>query len=345
MTPTVAIIGAGRIGAIRRDVIYNAGNAVVRVMADMDLQRAAEAARKTGAEASDNWQETVARKDIDIVIVSTYPKSHPEIAIAALRAGKHVLCEKPLGRTAEESQRMIDAAIETGLVLKPGLNYRHMAHVRKAKEILDSGALGPVYFMRSRFGNGGGPPGFEKVWRSSRDLTGPGLFQEQGIHVFDLFRHFVGEPDTVTAEVRRYFWDFDDNAGDNGFCTLTTSSGQVANFHISWTQWISIFEVEIFGRDGYMRLEGREKYYGPQRLILGRRKPDHSRPDEEIFEFGDVDRSWDLEWRHFLDVIKTGNGKTSDMLDGLYCQQMVEAAYKSAEEGRKIKFPNPEEKA
>jgi predicted dehydrogenase len=94
-----------------------------------------------------------------------------------------------------------------------------------------------------------------------------------------------------------------------------------------------------------MRLEGREKYYGPQRLILGRRKPDHSRPDEEIFEFGDVDHSWDLEWRHFLDVIKTGNGKTSDMLDGLYCQQMVEAAYKSAEEGRKIKFPNPEEKA
>lgn len=340
MISRIAIIGAGRIGTIRRDAIQRAGNAVVRVIADMDLQRAAEAVQNTEAEASGDWQETVTRKDVDIVIVSTYPKSHPEIVIAALRAGKHVLCEKPLGRTAAEAQQMIDVAIETGLFLKPGLNYRYMAHVRKAKEILDSGILGPVYFMRSRFGNGGGPPGFEKVWRSVKDLTGPGLFLEQGIHIFDLFRHFIGEPDTVTAEVRRCFWNFDDDAPDNGFCTLTTASGQLASFHVSWTQWISIFEVELFGRDGYMRLEGREKYYGPQRLILGTRKPDHSRPDEKVFEFGPVDHSWDLEWQHFLDIIKTGSRNTSLMLDGLYAQQMVEAAYQSAEEGRKIQFPN-----
>lgn len=339
MIPRVAIIGAGRIGTIRRDVIHNTGNAVVRVIADMNLSRAEEGAQCVEAEASCDWKEVVTRKDIDIVVVSTYPKSHPEIVIAALRAGKHVLCEKPLGRTAEEARQMIDVAIETGLVLKPGLNYRYMAHVRKAKEILDSGILGPIYFMRSRFGNGGGPPGFEKVWRSIKDLTGPGLFLEQGIHIFDLFRYFIGEPDTVSAEVRRYFWNFDDGAPDNGFCTLTTAAGQLANFHISWTQWINIFEVELFGRDGYLRLEGREKYYGPQRLILGMRKDDHSRPEEEFFEFGPIDHSWDLEWRHFLDVVKTGRCNITDMLDGLRAQQMVEAAYRSAEEGQKINLP------
>src|SRR5438445_1030219 len=319
---SVALIGAGRVGAIRQGVILGSSNTVVRMVVDTDLSRAEQLAHKAGAEASSNWREIVTRRDVDIVIVSTPTKFHSEIAIAALQAGKHVLREKPLARTVEEALRIVDAAVDSGSILKTGFNYRYMAHVRKAKELLDSDTLGPVYFLRCRYGHGG-RPGYEKVWCTDRELSGGGVLLEQGIHIFDLFRYFLGEPSAVSAEIRRYFWDLS-TVEDNCFCALETPFGQLAQLHVSWTQWINIFEVEIFGRDGYMRLEGRDGHYGRQRLIFGKRKLDHSRPEEAVFEFDAADDSWKLEWCHFVKAIEAGREAGAGMVDGLRAQQMVE---------------------
>jgi predicted dehydrogenase len=326
---SVAIIGAGRIGEIRADAIQRNGGRLVAV-ADVDLARARKLARSAAAEATTDWAGTVSLPAVDAVIVCTPTKFHVDAVIAALHAGKHVLCEKPLGRTVEEARRMVTASREAGRVCKVGFNYRHMAHVRKTKELLKAGSIGPVHFLRARYGHGG-RPGYEKEWCTDADLSGGGVLLEQGIHILDLARYLLGEPAGVYAETHRFFWNFP-VVEDNAFCLVKFSSGQIAQIHVSWTQWANLFEMELFGRDGYLQLEGRDGHYGPQRLTWGKRQSDHGRPEEQVFEFPSPDGSWNLEWREFVSAIDSNREPIGSAEDGLRAQQIIECAYRSAAE-------------
>jgi predicted dehydrogenase len=332
----VAIVGAGHVGQIRSEVIRRSDRAVLAAVVDIDRARAEKLAQGTRAEVSTDWAAVVGRRDVNAVVVSTPTKFHVDVAIAALQAGKHVLCEKPLGRNVDEARRMFDAAQKSCRLLKTGFNYRHMSHVRKAKELLGASALGPLHFLRCRYGHGG-RPGYEKEWCTDAQLSGGGVLLEQGIHIFDLVRHLLGEPSQLLAQTQRFYWDFP-AVEDNGFCLLQTTHGQVAQIHVSWTQWVNLFELEVFGRDGYLRLAGRDGHYGPQRLIWGKRRPDHSRPEEQSFEFA-ADDSWALEWQEFCNAIGDGREPAGSASDGLRAQQCIEAAYQSAAQHSWISIP------
>lgn len=334
---SVAIIGAGGIGRIRARSIAHSGLGEVSAIADVEPSRARELAGAFAASYTANWREVVSRSDIGVVVVSTPTKFHAEIAIEALQAGKHVLCEKPLARTTEEAGRIVEAARRATRVLKTGFNYRQMAHTRKALELIEAQAIGQVYFLRSRYGHGG-RPGYEQHWCTDAGLSGGGVLQEQGIHIVDLVRVFLGEPCRVLAETSRYFWAFPE-VEDNCFCLLETPEGQLAQLHVSWTQWINVFEVEIFGHDGYLRLEGRDGHYGPQRLTWGRRQANHCRPVEEVFTFMDADDSWSREWQEFCELIGGGERAMLVAEEGLRTQVLVEAAYRSAREKSWIEIP------
>jgi predicted dehydrogenase len=325
---STAIVGAGRIGQIRAAVIRRTERACLAAVADTDRTRAERLAEETSAEVSSDWKSLIARKDIDAIVVATPTRYHADITIAALESGKHVLCEKPLGRNVVEARRMFDAAHSSARILKTGFNYRHMGHVRKAKELIEAGALGPLHFLRCRYGHGG-RPGYEKEWCTDAELSGGGVLLEQGIHIFDLVRYLLGEPSELLAQTQRFYWSFP-VVEDNGFCLLRTRTGQVAQLHVSWTQWINTFELELFGRDGYLRLQGRDGHYGPQRLIWGKRKPDHTRPAEELFEFAVPDDSWTREWHEFQTAVEEVKEPLGSASDGLRAQQLVEAAYQSA---------------
>jgi predicted dehydrogenase len=340
---SVTIVGAGGIGNIRARSIHTSQQGRVSVVADVDAGRAHELASQFSAVATTDWREAVTQPGIDAVVVSTPTKFHAEIASEALAAGKHVLCEKPLARTTEEGRRMVEAACRGNRVLKVGFNYRHMDHTRKARELIAAGAIGPVYFLRCRYGHGG-RPGYERHWCTSADFSGGGVLQEQGIHMVDLVRMFLDEPSRVLAETPRYFWAFPE-VEDNCFCLFETPAGQLAQLHISWTQWINILEIEIFGRDGYLRLEGRDGHYGPQRLTWGKRQPDHGRPVEEVTAFPENKDSWDREWREFLELIRNGRGSAGAARDGFRTQQLVEAAYRSARTHAWIEIPPYTEKS
>lgn len=326
---SVALVGAGRVGNIRAEVISRASDAVLNVVADVDLNLARALAEKAGAEAIADWRRALSHPAVDAVVVSTPTKFHAEIASTALESGKDVLCEKPLARTVNEAQEMVSLACRTQRVLKTGFNYRHMSHVRKAKELIEAGKLGPLYFLRCRYGHGG-RPGYETAWCTDAELSGGGVLQEQGIHILDLVRYLLGEPAAVLAQTQRFFWDFP-AVEDNCFLLLQTSAGQLAQLHVSWTQWRNVFDLELFGRDGYLQLRGREGHYGDQVLVWGKRQADHSRPPEQVFEFGPVDTSWELDWREFVQAVSSRQRLTEAALEGLRTQQLVEAAYRSAE--------------
>jgi predicted dehydrogenase len=133
----------------------------------------------------------------------------------------------------------------------------------------------------------------------------------------------------VAAQIPRFFWNFP-AVEDNSFLLFKTAVGQVAQIHVSWTQWVNIFLFEIFGRDGYLRLTGRDGHYGPQKLVWGRRQLNHGRPDEQSFDFEPPDDSWVREWSEFCDAIKTGCKPQGSAEDGLRALQLIEGAYRSA---------------
>jgi predicted dehydrogenase len=152
VAPRVAIIGCGLIGNKRARSL---AKGTLRVACDIDRQRAAALAAAFGAEAADDWRTTVARDDVEIVIVATSHDLLAEITAAAANHGKHVLVEKPAARRAQELDAVRAAVLRTGAKVRVGFNHRYHRALREARRIVDSGALGELSHVRGRYGHGG----------------------------------------------------------------------------------------------------------------------------------------------------------------------------------------------
>ena len=327
----VAIIGAGLQCRRRAPVVKETKGCELKVIASLRLDQAKDMAGKMGCEASDDCKGAVTRKDIDAVIVCTPPHVHAELSIAAMRAGKDVLCEKPLTRTAAEAEEMVKVAKETGRVLKCGFNHRHHPAIWEAKKIVDKGGIGKALFARCRYGICG-RPGYEKEWRADPKQAAGGQFIEQGTHAIDLFRWFMG--DIVEAACMtgvQYFKE--QKLDDNGMAIFRTASGAMASLHASLTQWKNLFHFEVFGEDGYVIVEGLGASYGNERLITGKRDFDGPFRDD-VTEFRGGDISWKEEWKEFVGAVEGRREPMGNGRDGLAAMRVALAAYEAEKTGR-----------
>jgi len=149
----IAIVGCGVIGNRRAKAL---GEHSLVACADASIERAqALAALHPNCAASQDWREAATRHDVDAVIVSTTNDVLVPAALAAVQAGKHVLVEKPGARNAAELQTLADAVAEAKVVAKIGFNLRFHPALVKARQIVDAGDLGPLMFLRARYGHGG----------------------------------------------------------------------------------------------------------------------------------------------------------------------------------------------
>lgn len=167
------------------------------------------AARRYGyADSFTDWQTLVADKRVQL-FDNTGPNSlHAAPAIGAAAAGKHVLCEKPLARTADESYEMWRAAVAAGIKHMCGFNYRFVPAVRLAKEMIDAGELGEIYHFRGRYLQEWiVDPQFEMVWRLQKEVAGSGALGDLGAHAIDMARFLVGEISAVSALTRTFISD------------------------------------------------------------------------------------------------------------------------------------------
>lgn len=331
----VAIIGAGLQCRRRAPVVVESPETTLKVIASLHPEHARAMAGQFGCEAVDTWQEAVKRDDIDIVVVCTPPHVHAEISIAAMRAGKHVLCEKPLTRTLAESEELVRAVEETGRVFKCGFNHRHHPAIRDAKELVDEGEIGKPLFARCRYGICG-RPGYEKEWRADPEQAAGGQFIEQGTHAIDLFRWFLGEISEVSCMTGvQYFKE--QTLDDNGMAVFRTATGVLASLHASLTHWKNLFHFEVFGEDGYVIVEGLGTSYGTEKLTFGKR--DFSAPfNDHVTEYRGGDVSWREEWREFLSAISGRREPIGNARDGLEAMRIALAAYESEKTGRVIKL-------
>ncbi len=324
----IGIVGAGLIGRKRAEAIASlSANLKVDLVSDIDGEKAAALGLSCNAASCVDWRDLTRRDDIDGVIVATPNKFTREIALSALEHGKHVLCEKPLGRNAGEAEAIWSKAKERGLILMTGFNHRFHSAIHAAKKVADEGGIGKIYIMRAVYGHGG-RPGYEKEWRASRDICGGGELLDQGVHVIDLFRWFMGEFDEVFGNVETFYWDME--VEDNAFAMFRTGRGQVATMHTSWTQWKNKFLLEIIGEKGYLVMDGLGGSYGMEKLIIGKRKVSGGAPDEEIIEFPGPDISWREEMKEFALAIMENREPIGSGYDGVMANRLIGAVYESA---------------
>jgi predicted dehydrogenase len=329
----VGMVGAGLQARRRGPVLLNFPETTLVVVSAVQRDHAAPLASRLGCEAAEGWESMVEREDLDALVVATPPHLHAQISIAAMRNGKHVLCEKPLARTIGEAETMVVTARETGRVLKCGFNHRHHPAVQQARRWFDDGRIGDPMFIRARYGIGG-RPGYDREWRANPEVVSGGQLMEQGIHVVDLARWFLGEFAQVTAFVETAFWNIKP-LEDNAFALFRTAAGTAASIHSSLTQWKNLFSFELYGRDGYIASEGLGGGYGTEKALFGKR--DFAAPfAEEVVEFRGEDRSWHDEWQEFAAAVKARREPLGNSVDGREAMRLVFAAYESARAGRAI---------
>jgi predicted dehydrogenase len=322
----VGIVGCGLIGQ-KRARSLGAGDKVVAV-ADVNPQRAAAlAAAHPDCAAAADWQALVARADVDAVVVSTVNDGLAPITLGAVRQGKHVLVEKPAARNAEELGPVVDAARAAGVVVKVGFNHRFHPAFVKARELCDAGELGPLLYVRARYGHGG-RRGYDREWRADPAVAGGGELLDQGVHLIDLSRWFLGDFVEVQGHVATYFWDMP--VEDNGFLSLRTAKGQLAWLHASCTEWKNLFCFELFGRDGKLQIDGLGGSYGVERLAFYRMLPQMGPPETTIWEYPGEDRSWHDEFTHFAECVKDRRAPLGGLDDAAAALRVVGAAYRQS---------------
>lgn len=301
MSVGVAIVGCGLIGQKRSRAL--AGARLV-ACADLSLARAEALARTVpGAAADDDWRVAVNRPDVDVVVVATTNESLAAIACGAIEAGKHVLVEKPAARTVAELDEVIAAATRHRRLVRVGFNHRYHPALLKARELVDAGQVGDLMFVRGRYGHGA-RVGYDKEWRADPALSGGGELIDQGVHLIDLARWFLGDFTNVSGFAHTYFWQMP--VDDNAFLTLRTASEQTAFLHVSCTEWKNLFSLEIYGRDGKLHIDGLGGSYGVEKLAWYRMLPEMGPPETTTWEYPRGDQSWALEFAEFLEDIRVG---------------------------------------
>ena len=152
-----------------------------------------------------DWREMLKNPDVQLFDNSGSNDTHAESTIAAAQAGKHVFCEKPLGRTAEESKKMLDVVTKAAVKHMVAFNYRFVPAIRQVRDLIQSGALGQIYHFRAMYLQEWiADPNFPMVWRLDKNVAGSGALGDLGAHIIDLARFLVGEPSRLTAMTKTF---------------------------------------------------------------------------------------------------------------------------------------------
>ena len=265
MTIRVGIIGCGKIAQVRHIPEYTANPDVeIAGFYDINLSRAEELAKTYGGKAYPTYEALLADPAIDAVSVCAANHVHAEISIAALKAGKHVLCEKPMAISLEECEAMVAAARASGKYLMIGQNQRLAKAHAKARELIAQGAIGKVLSFRTTFGHGGPEtwsidPG-RNVWFFDKTKAAMGAMADLGIHKTDMIQ-YVLDSKIVRTQAMLTTLDKRDATGnligvdDNAICIYQMENGAIGTMTASWTYYAAEDNTTvIYGTKGELRL-------------------------------------------------------------------------------------------
>lgn len=323
--PRFAIIGCGLIGRKR---LASLKPGQFNLAFDLDRSRAESLVQAAGCGAvGANLHDTIHSPDIDAVIVSTLNGSLAEIALHAIACDKHVLVEKPAAISVAQIAKLMAIGGKSKSLVRVGYNHRFHPALIKARELVDAGAVGPLMFIRARYGHGG-RVGYDREWRSDPKLSGGGELIDQGVHLIDLAGWFLGEFTKVEGHAATYFWNMP--VDDNAFLSLRNAAGATAWLHVSCSEWKNLFSFEIYGRTGKLQIDGLGGSYGVERLTYYRMLPEMGPPETTAWEYPRGDQSWDLEMAEFLEDIRLGRTPTPGLKEAQTALEVVQTIYRTS---------------
>jgi predicted dehydrogenase len=313
---------------------------------DIDGERARAFQEQSGAEAAyTELAPMLDRSDIDAVMIVTPTNLHVEQVLAVAEGGKHVYCEKPMARTIEEADRMIDACRANSVKLQVAFMKRFNRSFGLAKQTIDDGRLGDVFELRATWDNARAAASAEDNYRH-RSISGGGYLQEDGSHPLDVCRWWLGEVSEVTGHVMIVAANRFENE-DVGAIVMKHLSGAMSSLHITMLSHRTGMEsYEVFGTKGTLLVEW--PFHSTHTL-----EPAFVRLFEHATEVTDLtlSTSWNPheelltnwqylnELRHFCDCIIHDREPAVGGADGRATVEILNAAYLSAREGRTVSLP------
>ena len=342
----IGIIGCGKIAQVRHIPEYAANpNAQLAGYYDLNYDRAQELASRYGGRAFPTFEQLLDDPEIEAVSICAANHAHAEMTIAALRAGKHVLCEKPMATTLPDCEAMVAAAEESGKFLMIAHNQRlAKAHVR-ARQLIQEGAIGTILTFRTTFGHGG-PETWsidagKGVWFFDPKMAAMGAMADLGVHKTDLIHYLTGEKIVeVTAKVVTL--DKRDASGnligvdDNAICVYRLSSGAIGTMTASWTYYgPEDNSTVLYGTKGILRI-----YEDPAHSIV-LQKPDGSVQTYDVDQIQTNDNQTssgviDL----WMDCLVNHRRPEISGQEALCAMRAVFAAMESSRTGACISVPN-----
>lgn len=347
----IGLIGNGSISESHL-LAYQANPQVELVaVCDLNANRAQSSADKFNiANVYTDYHDLLANPEVDAVSICTWNNSHAEISIAALEAGKHVLCEKPLCKTVEEALRVEEAVRRTGKVLQVGYVRRHASNISVLKKFIDAGDLGEIYFAKAslirRLGNPGG-------WFADKERSGGGPLIDIGVHVIDLCWYLMGKPKVKSVSGNTYhklgnrsnienysFYQASDY--DASFNTVEDMANAIIRFENGASLMVDVSfslhakqesaSINIFGDKGGAEIEPKLSIATEKHNTIINIEPQITNPG---FAFQE---SFQNEINHFVDSCLGITETSCPVEDGVEIIKILNAIYQSAAEGREIQL-------
>ncbi len=339
----VGLLGAGFVADLHAAAFKMVPDAeVVAVASPPPGQAKRFAEQRSIPHAFTDYRDLLAIEEIDMVTLGIPNDLHAEVAIAAARAGKHVVCEKPLCRTIEQADQMIDACRQAGVLLMYAEELCFAPKYARAKTLADEGALGDVFLVKQSEEHFG--PHSDWFWDVER--SGGGVLLDMGCHSIEFGRWVFGKPEvkSVFAQLGTHVHGHRTRGEDHSLCIVEYEGGRVAVAENSWAKQGGVDDkCEIYGSGGFTRadllrgsslLTYSEKGYGYAVEKAAATTGYTFTMFEEVFNYG-----FPQEMAHFVRCVQGAETPIETGEDGREVLKIICAAYQSARTGKRIKWP------
>ena len=315
-----AVIGLGSFGIKRAQSIKNSKKAELVAIYDTNSEIAEKGKIKLNVPILE-YNKILKDKSINVLCICVPNKYHKEIIIAALKSKKHVFCEKPISRNLKEAKEILDATKSSENILQVGSNHRFFESVLYAKKLVDQGTIGEILSFNGRIGHNG--ERLKDSWFWNKEISGGGTLLDNGCHLLDLSRFFIGEFISGTGLISNTYWK-NIEVEDTASGIFKTKEGKTATIFCSWRLLSGYFFFELNGSEGYINVDGRFDTHGGDKIFWSTKK------DGKFFnkDFSHIKpNSYQLEIDKFVENLENKKSCSPNAEDAFEVMKMIDFIY------------------
>jgi predicted dehydrogenase len=334
MTVRIGLLGSGFVSNFYMEGLRDVAGWEVPVVASPNAENARRFAERWRIpESTSDVESVIRRSDVDVVVLGVPNYVHKDLAIACAKAGKHLVCTKPLARNAAEAKEMLDAVNAAGVLHGYAETEVFAPAVMKAKETIDRGAIGKVLTVRSREAHSGP----HEKWFWNAELAGGGALLDMGCHTIEAARYFIGKENPVVEVMA---WSAlmvhgdKTSAEDNAVLLMRFEGGELGQAELSWTARGGLdLRNEVYGTEGVIFTDVCRETPIKVFSMPGAGYVVEKSDSERGWLFPPVGEAWtygySAEMKHFVECIATGQMPRENFDDGYAVNCILDASYRS----------------